>query len=50
MHTTRARTSFAVSLGGSGPVETIAGARHAWRFRPHFHAGDEVVQVLTGRA
>lgn len=45
-----ARTSFAVSATGAGPVETIAGARHAWRFRPHFHAGDEIVQVLAGRA
>lgn len=45
-----ARTSFAVSPGGSGRVETITGARHAWRFRLHFHAGDEIVQVLAGRA
>jgi len=45
-----ARTSFAVRPGGSGRVETITGGRHAWRFRPHFHAGDEIVQVLAGRA
>jgi len=45
-----ARTSFAVSATGAGPVETIAGARHAWCFRPHFHVGDEIVQVLAGRA
>ncbi|WP_449424665.1 helix-turn-helix domain-containing protein [Rhodanobacter lindaniclasticus] len=31
-------------------IETIAGVRHVWRFRPHFHAGDEVVQLLAGRA
>ena len=50
MHTAAARTSFTVSPGGAGRVETIAGARHAWRFRPHFHAGDEIVQVLAGQA
>ena len=50
MHAAAARTSFTVSPGRSGRVETIAGARHAWRFRPHFHAGDEIVQVLAGRA
>ena len=50
MHAAAARTSFTVSPGGAGGVETIAGARHAWRFRPHFHAGDEIVQVLAGRA
>ncbi|HEY8329566.1 MAG TPA: helix-turn-helix domain-containing protein [Rhodanobacter sp.] len=50
MHAAATRTSFTVSPGGAGRVETIAGARHAWRFRPHFHAGDEIVQVLAGRA
>ncbi|HXD35378.1 MAG TPA: AraC family transcriptional regulator [Rhodanobacter sp.] len=45
-----ARTSFSVGAIGAGRVEAIAGARHAWRFRPHFHTGDEVVQVLAGRA
>lgn len=50
MRAAAARTSFTVSPGRSGRVETIAGARHAWRFRPHFHAGDEIVQVLAGRA
>lgn len=50
MRATTARTSFTVSPGGSGWVEAIAGARHAWRFRPHFHAGDEIVHVLAGRA
>jgi AraC-like DNA-binding protein len=50
MHVPVARTSFMLSPSGSGRVETISGARHAWRFRPHFHAGDEIVQVLAGRA
>ena len=45
-----ARTRFTVSATGAHRVETIAGARHAWRFRPHFHAGDEIVRVLAGRA
>ncbi|MGB3271023.1 MAG: AraC family transcriptional regulator [Rhodanobacter sp.] len=45
-----ARTCFTVSAIGAHRVETIAGARHAWRFRPHFHAGDEVVRMLAGRA
>ena len=50
MHVPAARTSFMLGPGGSGRVETITGARHAWRFRPHFHADDEIVQVLAGRA
>jgi len=45
-----ARTSFTVTSSSSGATETIAGACHRWRFRPHFHAGDEVVQILAGRA
>lgn len=45
-----ARTAFTVGRDAAAPVETIAGERHAWRFRPHFHAGDEVVHVLAGRA
>jgi AraC-like DNA-binding protein len=40
------RTSLAVDRG----VETIAGPRTAWRFRPHYHAGDEIVRLLAGRA
>lgn len=44
------RTAFRVMRSGEGPVESIAGERHAWRFRPHFHAGDEVVRMLAGRA
>ncbi|WP_426663304.1 helix-turn-helix domain-containing protein [Rhodanobacter aciditrophus] len=45
-----ARTVFLVDREAREPVETIAGERHAWRFRPHVHAGDEVVRVLAGRA
>lgn len=50
MRAAAARTSFMLSPNGSGRVETITGTRHAWRFRPHFHAGDEIVRVLAGRA
>ncbi|TPG04472.1 AraC family transcriptional regulator [Rhodanobacter glycinis] len=50
MRAAATRTSFMLSPSGSDRVETITGARHAWRFRPHFHAGDEIVQVLAGRA
>lgn len=31
-------------------IETITGERSAWRFRPHYHAGDEVVRITAGRA
>ncbi|HTR87254.1 MAG TPA: AraC family transcriptional regulator [Reyranella sp.] len=40
------RTSLAVDRG----VETIEGRRAAWRFRPHYHAGDEIVRLTAGRA
>jgi AraC-like DNA-binding protein len=40
------RTSFTVTSG----VEAIAGERAAWCFRPHYHAGDEIVRLLAGRA
>jgi AraC-like DNA-binding protein len=40
------RTALAVDSG----VERIVGQRCAWRFRPHFHAGDEVVRLTAGRA
>jgi AraC-like DNA-binding protein len=40
------RTSLAVDRG----IETIVGPRAAWRFRLHYHAGDEVVRLLAGRA
>src|SRR5690242_7098344 len=44
------RTAFQVTRGAEGAVESIAGERHAWRFRPHFHGGDERVRMLAGRA
>ncbi len=44
------RTQFLVRRGTSGLTETIVGKRHAWRFRLHFHAGDEIVHILAGRA
>jgi AraC-like DNA-binding protein len=31
-------------------IETITGERSAWRFRPHYHAGDEIVRITGGRA
>jgi AraC-like DNA-binding protein len=40
------RTALAVDRG----IETIIGPRAAWRFRPHWHMGDEVVQLTAGRA
>jgi AraC-like DNA-binding protein len=40
------RTSLAVDRG----VETITGPRAAWRFRPHYHMGDEIVRLTAGRA
>lgn len=45
-----ARTDFAVRGDGREPVETISGECHAWRFRPHYHTGNENVRVLAGRA
>lgn len=50
MNGTTARTTFTVSSSVAGGTETILGACHPWHFRPHFHAGDELVQVLAGRA
>lgn len=40
------RTSLAVDRG----AETITGPRAAWRFRPHYHKGDEIVRLTSGRA
>lgn len=40
------RTSLAVD----NTIETIEGRRAAWRFRPHYHAGDEIVRLTAGRA
>jgi AraC-like DNA-binding protein len=31
-------------------IETIAGERSAWRFRPHYHAGVGIVKLAAGRA
>jgi AraC-like DNA-binding protein len=38
------------TLSVSRRIETITGERSAWRFRPHYHAGDEVVRLTAGRA
>jgi AraC-like DNA-binding protein len=45
-----ARTRFGVATTAAGSIETIAGERRPWRFRPHFHAGDEIVELHAGRA
>jgi AraC-like DNA-binding protein len=44
------RTVLAVRRDAGPSIETIAGGRAAWRFRPHYHAGDEVVRLTAGRA
>lgn len=46
----RQRTALTVRSVGGRSIETIVGARAAWRFRPHFHAGDEIVRLMAGRA
>ena len=40
------RTALAVS----NRIETIAGERSPWRFRPHYHVGDELVRLTAGCA
>lgn len=45
-----ARTAFSVRRCGSAPVEIIEGRRARWRFRPHYHMGDECVRITGGRA
>ncbi|CAN5700182.1 hypothetical protein BH10PSE6_BH10PSE6_06390 [soil metagenome] len=40
------RTAFTVT----DCIETITGGRSTWRFRPHYHVGDEIVTLLAGRA
>lgn len=40
------RTALAVDNG----VETITGGRAPWRFRPHYHMGEEIVRLTAGRA
>jgi AraC-like DNA-binding protein len=43
-------TALAVRRDSGRSIETITGARSAWRFRPHYHAGDEIVRLTAGRA
>jgi AraC-like DNA-binding protein len=43
-------TALAVRRDAGRSIETIAGARSTWRFRPHYHAGDEIVRLTAGRA
>ena len=43
-------TALAVRRDAGRSIETIAGPRSAWRFRPHYHAGDEIVRLTAGRA
>jgi AraC-like DNA-binding protein len=38
------------SLSVRRRIETITCERAAWRFRPHYHTGDEIVQLTAGRA
>jgi AraC-like DNA-binding protein len=45
-----ARTALTVRRHGADRVEIIEGQRRPWRFRPHMHAGDEIVRLLAGRA
>jgi AraC-like DNA-binding protein len=44
------RTALAFRHAGGRKVEVIEGSQSCWRFRPHFHAGDEIVRILAGRA
>jgi AraC-like DNA-binding protein len=44
------RTFLTVHQADGTPLEVIEGGRFSWRFRPHFHAGDEIVRLLAGRA
>lgn len=41
---------MAVRRQTSGPVEIIQGPRAPWSFRAHFHMGDEVVEIIKGKA
>src|SRR6185503_16436644 len=43
-------TALAVRRDAGRSIETITGPRSAWRFRPHYHAGDEIVRLRAGRA
>lgn len=44
------RTSLTVIEAQGDHREVIDGMRFAWSFRPHYHAGHEVVHILAGRA
>ena len=44
------RTMFKVERSDRRQIEIIEGGQAPWRFRPHFHAGDEIVRLLAGRA
>jgi AraC-like DNA-binding protein len=43
-------TALTVRRDAGRSVETISGPRSAWHFRPHYHAGDEIVRLTAGRA
>jgi AraC-like DNA-binding protein len=43
-------TALTVRRDAGRSIETITGERSAWRFRPHYHAGDEIVRLTAGRA
>lgn len=43
------RTSFTVSHTDIGWVENITGGRRCWKFRLHFHMGEEIAHILSGR-
>ena len=43
-------TALAVRQEAGRSIETITGPRSAWHFRPHYHAGDEIVRLTAGRA
>jgi AraC-like DNA-binding protein len=43
-------TALAVHRADGRSIETITGPRSAWHFRPHYHAGDEIVRLTAGRA
>jgi AraC-like DNA-binding protein len=42
-------TALAVRRDAGRSIETITGPRSAWRFRLHYHAGDEIEHLTAGR-
>ena len=44
------RTSLCVRTIDGGHREFLVGDRFSWSFRMHYHAGDEIVHMLAGRA